>query len=360
MKSRKLSSAPAITGQCLCGAVQFEMECLAFWAWHDHSRASRLAHGAVYATYVGAWRKRFRTTAGELEISRFEEKQTGAVRSFCRRCGTPLVYERTRSRHMINIPRALFQSRTGRQPIYHIAIEEMQDWAYAGEPLVPLKGYVRTKPPVRPKLDPFIAIMDKIMADDKGRPKKQQHTSKRIFERLRDKHGFTGGITIVKDYVAGWRQRAREMFVPLMHPPGHAQADFGEAIAVIRVMQTKQGAAYSNITINANQFGLGDPAAGSNISIFPSGIDDQPYLCNIVITNNVINNMITRAVPFISVSEGDGAIIKNNVINGTGHVGPVGIQTDYHVKNGIVGSNVGVDLPSGIYGTLGPGTVRED
>jgi transposase len=100
-------------------------------------------------------------------------------------------------------------------------------------------GYVRTKPPVRPKLDPFIAIMYKILADDKGRPKKQQHTSKRIFERLRDEHGFTGGITIVKDYVAGWRQRAREMFVPLMHPPGHAQADFGEAIAVIGGVERK-------------------------------------------------------------------------------------------------------------------------
>jgi hypothetical protein len=110
------------TGQCLCGAVQFEMEYPAFWAWHNHSRASRLAHGAVYATYVGTWRKRFRITAGEREINRFEEKETGAVRSFCRRCGTPLIYERTRSRHMINIPRALFQSRTGRQPIYHIAI----------------------------------------------------------------------------------------------------------------------------------------------------------------------------------------------------------------------------------------------
>ena len=141
MKSRKLSSGPAVTGQCLCGAVQFEMEYPAFWAWHDHSRASRLAHGAVYATYVGTWRKRFRITAGEREINRFEEKETGAVRSFCRRCGTPLIYERTHSRHMINIPRALFQSRTGRQPIYHIAIEEMQDWAYAGEQLVPLKGY---------------------------------------------------------------------------------------------------------------------------------------------------------------------------------------------------------------------------
>ena len=67
--------------------------------------------------------------------------EDGRVASFCRRCGTPLIYERTRSRHIINIPRALFQSRTGRQPIYHIGIEEMQDWAYAGEPLVPLKGY---------------------------------------------------------------------------------------------------------------------------------------------------------------------------------------------------------------------------
>ena len=164
MKSQKLSNAPVVSGQCLCRAVQFEMEYPAFWAWHDHSRASRLAHGAVYATYVGTWRKRFRITTGEDEICRFEEKTTSAVRSFCRRCGTPLIYERAGSRHMINIPRALFQSRTGRQPIYHIALEEMQDWAYAGEALVPLKGYPgvfwkRSKKKSRlqePRLSPLI------------------------------------------------------------------------------------------------------------------------------------------------------------------------------------------------------------
>jgi transposase len=100
-------------------------------------------------------------------------------------------------------------------------------------------GYVRKKPPAKPKLDPFIAIIDGILAEDKSRPKKQQHTSKRIFERLRDEHGFTGAITIVKDYVAGWRQRAQEMFVPLGHPPGHAQADFGEAIGVIGGVERK-------------------------------------------------------------------------------------------------------------------------
>ena len=100
-------------------------------------------------------------------------------------------------------------------------------------------GYRRTKPPVKPKLDAFIPVIDRILADDKLRPKKQQHTAKRIFERLRDEHGFTGGITIVKDYVAGWRQRSQEMFVPLVHPPGHAQADFGEAIGIIGGVERK-------------------------------------------------------------------------------------------------------------------------
>ena len=72
-------------------------------------------------------------------------------------------------------------------------------------------GYVRTRPPVCPKLDPFIGVIDRILEEDKGRPKKQRHTSKRIFERLRDEYGFTGGITIVKDYICGARQRQREM-----------------------------------------------------------------------------------------------------------------------------------------------------
>ncbi|WP_304951642.1 IS21 family transposase [Sulfitobacter sp.] len=100
-------------------------------------------------------------------------------------------------------------------------------------------GYVRKKPPVRPKLDPFTGIIDAILTADQERPKKQRHTSKRIFERLRDEHGYTGGITIVKDYVAKWRLRTREMFVPLMHPPGHAQVDFGEAIGVIGGVERK-------------------------------------------------------------------------------------------------------------------------
>ncbi len=134
-------AAGIAAGRCLCGKVAFEIDVPARWAWHDHSAASRRAHGAAYATYVGSWRKRVRITRSDSAITRYEDKATNTVRSFCAACGTPLFYERPRSPHMVNIPRALFASRTGRQPLYHIAIEELQEWAYTGEPLVPLKGY---------------------------------------------------------------------------------------------------------------------------------------------------------------------------------------------------------------------------
>ena len=94
-------------------------------------------------------------------------------------------------------------------------------------------GYRRTAAIKRPKLDGFSEIIDGWLRDDIGQHRKQRHTAKRVFDRLRDEHGFTGGYTIVKDYVRDHQRRRQEMFVPLHHAPGHAQADFGEAIAII-------------------------------------------------------------------------------------------------------------------------------
>ena len=156
LKGRALAQPAQASGQCLCGAVRFEIDVPARWAWHDHTRASRVAHGAAYATYVGSWRKRFRITAGDDDITRYEDHATKTARSFCKRCGTPLFYERGRSRHMVNIPRALFRSRTGREPLYHIGIDEMQPWIYTGAPLGPLKGFpgvVWERPRKRKALD---------------------------------------------------------------------------------------------------------------------------------------------------------------------------------------------------------------
>src|SRR3954467_14436073 len=94
-------------------------------------------------------------------------------------------------------------------------------------------GYRRSKPPVRPKLDPLLPVIARIREGGRGRPRKERHTARRIFERLKAEHGFAGGETIVKDYVRERRLGGREMFVPLVHPPGPGQAGLGEAVAVI-------------------------------------------------------------------------------------------------------------------------------
>jgi transposase len=100
-------------------------------------------------------------------------------------------------------------------------------------------GYTRTKPVLKPKLGPLLPVIDAILEADGAAPVKQRHTAKRIFERLRDEHRYGGGYTVVKDYVRVARARGRETFVPLSHAPGHAQVDFGEAVAVIGGVRQK-------------------------------------------------------------------------------------------------------------------------
>lgn len=100
-------------------------------------------------------------------------------------------------------------------------------------------GYQRQQAVKRPKLGPWVGTIDAILDADKKVPAKQRHTAKRIFDRLKQEYGFSGGYTIVKDYVHGRKLRSREMFVPLSHAPGEAQVDFGEALAVIGGVERK-------------------------------------------------------------------------------------------------------------------------
>jgi hypothetical protein len=126
-------------GRCLCGAVVVEIGLPARWAWHDHSAATRRAHGAAYATYVGSWASKFRFLKGEDHLTHYEDKERGGVRSFCSSCGSPVAFRRNKQN--VNIPRALFTSGVAREPRYHIAIDELQEWTYLGEKLGPLRGF---------------------------------------------------------------------------------------------------------------------------------------------------------------------------------------------------------------------------
>ncbi|MGE5608247.1 MAG: IS21 family transposase [Bacillota bacterium] len=106
------------------------------------------------------------------------------------------------------------------------------------------RPYTRTQPVVYPKLGRFIPLIEQILKDDESAPRKQRHTAQRIFQRLRDEHGYSGQYDQVRRYVAAHRKRQRETHLLLDHPPGsrlecdfgHIQVDFPEGRRLVPVL----------------------------------------------------------------------------------------------------------------------------
>lgn len=88
-----------------------------------------------------------------------------------------------------------------------------------------------TAPKDHPVLGDFIEQIDIWLEEDRKIPRKQRHTKKRIYTRLRNEFGFTGSYSSVKRYVRKKKQQMQAQYaghVPLEHAAGNAQVDFGE------------------------------------------------------------------------------------------------------------------------------------
>jgi transposase len=95
--------------------------------------------------------------------------------------------------------------------------------------------YKLTQPRPRPVLGPFVAVIDEWLAGDQLSPPKQRHTARRIYHRLVEEKGYTGGESTVREYVRRHHPKQREVFVPLSYEPAEdAQADFGEAEVIMK------------------------------------------------------------------------------------------------------------------------------
>jgi len=80
-----------------------------------------------------------------------------------------------------------------------------------------------------------------ILNDDRNAPRKQQHTAKRIYDRLVEEHQFTGSERTVRKLVAEIKGKpAKKATIPLQFDAGKdAQVDFGESFADIAGVRTK-------------------------------------------------------------------------------------------------------------------------
>ena len=90
------------------------------------------------------------------------------------------------------------------------------------------RPYTRRQGRPAPRLGPYKALIDQILAEDEQAPRKQRHTAAKLYRRLRDEESYVGGYDQVRRYVAKHRRDHRETFLPLTHPPGRRlEADFG-------------------------------------------------------------------------------------------------------------------------------------
>ena len=121
-------------------------------------------------------------------------------------------------------------------------------------------GYRQSQPRPCKKLGPYRPKIELILREDQALPRKQRHTAKRIWDRLKAE-GFTGGYTIVKTAVRELTRRCQEVFVPLIHRPGEAQVDFGEALVKLNGKRRKvaflvMALPSDNVLMIAVEFGM--------------------------------------------------------------------------------------------------------
>lgn len=86
-------------------------------------------------------------------------------------------------------------------------------------------------------VDAYDNIVEGWLLDDLRQPRKQRHTGRRVYDRLVTEHDYTGSYATVQRWVKRWRQahaEAGDGFIELDWEPGTAQADFGEADAIIQ------------------------------------------------------------------------------------------------------------------------------
>ncbi len=98
------------------------------------------------------------------------------------------------------------------------------------------------KRPARSIMDEYRPIIEGYFEEDSRSWRKQRHTAKRIYERLRDEHGCTASESTVRHYVARLRREYEpptSSFLTLVWAPGEAQADFGEADFYVRGVRTR-------------------------------------------------------------------------------------------------------------------------
>jgi hypothetical protein len=121
------AEADAREGGCLCGSVRYRAALPPLWVAHCHCSMCRRAQGAAFVTWVGIADEGFHLLSGSDVLERYRSSPS-ATRSYCRRCGSPLLFQSTRWPGETHVTLASFDDPTGLEPRAHAYWRSRAPW----------------------------------------------------------------------------------------------------------------------------------------------------------------------------------------------------------------------------------------
>jgi hypothetical protein len=116
-----------IRGSCLCGGVRFEVEPPFIRANHCHCDRCRKHSGTAVCTQTRVRKEQFRLLQGE-ELIRVYGKGEGAVKAFCRICGSSLFGGDWPDGLEVSIRMGAFDDDPGIRPQFHTFVDSRAPW----------------------------------------------------------------------------------------------------------------------------------------------------------------------------------------------------------------------------------------
>jgi hypothetical protein len=116
-----------LTGACLCGKVQYEIEGRPRFMYQCHCGKCRAATGASFATNVIVDTDRFHITAGRESLGAYESSPR-KLRYFCSACGSPVYSHGESTKHLVSVRAGTLKQDPGLRVAYHAFVASKAPW----------------------------------------------------------------------------------------------------------------------------------------------------------------------------------------------------------------------------------------
>lgn len=125
----------AITGQCLCGSIRYELDEAPAMTGVCHCKNCQRQAGSAFSTLAGVPRAGFRFTAGEPKLYEDRDTQSGNAvqRFFCGNCGSPIYSALQSNPDMIFLKTGTLDDTSSFQPQFHAWCDSKQGWVKLDE-----------------------------------------------------------------------------------------------------------------------------------------------------------------------------------------------------------------------------------